>query len=102
MGINLELVLAVVILAGFLAVNVVMFISLGKQGDERRRLIIEKASAGTFAVMVVYILFCVIEGIYQSVARGVPTEGMNPFITLTVSSIIYSAHMLYYRRKFGD
>ncbi len=41
MGINLELVLAVVILAGFLAVNVVMFISLGKQGDERRRLIIE-------------------------------------------------------------
>lgn len=36
MGINLELVLAVVILAGFLAVNVVMFISLGKQGDERR------------------------------------------------------------------
>jgi uncharacterized membrane protein len=52
--------------------------------------------------MVVYILFCVIEGIYHSVARGVPTEGMNPFITLTVSSIIYSAHMLYYRRKFGD
>ena len=47
MGINLELVLAVVILAGFLAVKVVMFISLGKQGDERRRLIIEKASAGT-------------------------------------------------------
>lgn len=102
MGIDLELVLAVVILTGFLAVNVVMFISLGKQGDERRRLIIEKASAGTFAVMVVYILFCVIEGIYHSVTRGVPTEGMKPFIILTVSSIIYSAHLLYYRKKFGD
>lgn len=102
MGIDFELVLAVFILAGLLAVNVVMFISLGKQGDERRRLIIEKASAGTFAVIVVYILFCVIEGLYHSVTKGVSVEGMNPFIILTVSSIIYLAHLLYYRRKYGD
>ncbi len=38
----------------------------GRQGDERRKMIVEKSSAQTFAVFAVYTLFCVLEGLYRS------------------------------------
>ena len=86
----------------FLILIVAMFISLAKQGDERRRMIVQTTSANTFAVSVVYILFCAIEGIIRSIAHGEPMEEMNPIVTLTVISIIYSIELFYYKRKYGD
>lgn len=80
-----------------------MFVSLARQGDERRRLIIEKASTGTFAVTVLYLLFCVAERVYQAVSRpDVPLEGLNPFVTLAVIAMIYAAELFYFKRKYGD
>ena len=58
----MELFLALGGLALLLALNVAMFISLGRQGDERRRIIVEKSAAGTFAATAVYLLFCIGEG----------------------------------------
>ena len=86
----------------FLILIVAMFISLARQGDERRRMIVQTASANTFAVTVVYILFCAIEGVVRSIVRGEPMEEMNPIVTLTVISIIYSIELFYYKRKYGD
>lgn len=102
MGFDGKLAIVTVAFVLFIAMNIAMFISLGKQGDERRKAIIEKSSASTFAVVVVYILYCVVEGVVKSIARGVAVEGMNPFVTLTVIAMIYTAHLLYYKKKFGD
>ena len=85
----------------FLILIVAMFISLARQGDERRRMIVQTASANTFSVTVLYLLFCFIEGIVRSVAQGEPIENMNPIVTLTVISII-SIELFYYKRKYGD
>lgn len=94
--------LPLILLLIFLILIVVMFVSLAKQGDERRRMIVQTTSANTFAVSVVYILFCAIEGIIRSIAHGEPMEEMNPIVTLTVISIIYSIELFYYKRKYGD
>ncbi|MBS6954925.1 MAG: hypothetical protein KH230_17040 [Enterocloster asparagiformis] len=81
---------------------IIMFISLGKQGDERRKLIVEKASAGTFAVTVGYILICVIESLIKSVAHHMSADGMNPFIALAVISVIYIIQLMFFKKKYGD
>lgn len=94
--------LPLILLLIFLILIVVMFVSLAKQGDERRRMIVQTTSANTFAVTVLYLLFCFIEGIVRSVAQGEPIEKMNPIVTLTVISIIYSIELFYYKRKYGD
>lgn len=86
----------------FLILIVAMFISLARQGDERRRMIVQTASANTFSVTVLYLLFCAIEGVVRSIVRGEPMEEMNPIVTLTVISIIYSIELFYYKRKYGD
>ena len=58
--------LPLILLLIFLILIVVMFVSLAKQGDERRRMIVQTASANTFAVTVLYLLFCFIAGVLFS------------------------------------
>ena len=55
-----------ILFLAFIVVDIGMFVSLGRQGDERRKMIVEKSSAQTFAVFAVYTLFCVLEGLYRS------------------------------------
>lgn len=86
----------------FLILIAAMFISLARQGDERRRMIVQTASANTFAVTVVYILFCAIEGVVRSIVRGEPMEEMNPIVTLMTIAITYTFELFYFKRKYGD
>lgn len=86
----------------FLILIAAMFVSLARQGDERRRMIVQTASANTFAVTVVYILFCAIKGIIRSIAHGEPMEEMNPIVTLMTIAITYTFELFYFKRKYGD
>lgn len=58
---TLAIALALFILLILLALILSMFISLGRQGDERRRLIVEKASFGTLSITAIYLLFEIFE-----------------------------------------
>ena len=88
-------------LALLLALNVGMIISLGRQGDERRRMIVGRASANTFFVAVAYLCFRVGENLYLGMARGLPARGLDPFVTLSVLAILYAVQLLYFKRRFG-
>ncbi len=103
MNIHLALSLFAVFLLATIAVIIAMFVSLARQGDERRRTIIEKASTKTFAVTILYLLFCIAENIYK-VASGsdLSPEGMNPFVTLTVIAVIYAIELIYHKKRYGD
>ena len=101
-GLGILGILAMLFILGMFAAIVALFISLGKQGDERRQLIVGKASTGAFFWAVCYILGNIIEDLYRSIAHGLPSDGMNPFIALFIVAVIYLLHLLYYRRKFGD
>ena len=46
MSTNLALALFAVFLIAVISIIIIMFVSLAKQGDERRKMIVEKASAG--------------------------------------------------------
>lgn len=103
MDAKVALVLFAMVLVLSIAVIIVMFVSLAKQGDERRKTIIEKASTKTFAIVVVYLLLCIIKNIYNVVSQtDSSSEGMNPFITLTVISVVYAIELAYHKKKYGD
>lgn len=99
----LVLILFAIFLLVLIALHIAMFISLGKQGDERRKAIVGKASANAFAVTVLYLLYCVAENIFLVVTRkNLSPDGMNPFIVLSVIAIIYAVFIVYYKKKYGD
>ncbi len=102
MMLHVQLALFVLFLLALIGLNVVMFITMGKQGDERRKMIIEKACANTFMVTALYVLFWIAENMVQALTQGKAAEGMNPFITLSVMAIIYSAQLLYLKKRYGD
>ncbi len=100
-----ELVLVVFFLFLLSAVGLIlrMFVSLAKQEDERRKMIVEKASATTFAIVVLYLLFCVGERIWLIASgRELAPQGINPFVLLTVTAVLYGVQLFRYRRKYGD
>ena len=96
------LFLGLLCLMGMLAAIVAMVVSLARQGDERRRLIVAKAGLNTLCVVVAYLFFCVVEGVVVSVRSGAPAEDLDPFVTLVVVAMIYAAQLFYFKRKYGD
>lgn len=98
---NFYMILGIFLLFLLMAINLLMFISFIKQGDERRKMIVQKAGNNTFAITAVYLVFCLIEDIIKSCTQAVPMKGMNPFIVLTVMSIMYFVQLLYFKKKYG-
>ena len=96
------LFLGLLCLMGMLAAIVAMVVSLARQGDERRRMIVAKAGLNTLCVVVAYLFFCVVEGVVVSVRGGAPAEDLDPFVTLVVIAMIYAAQLFYFKRKYGD
>ena len=90
-------VLFVVFLLVMVILNVSMIISLIKPGDERRQMIIWKASTWTLIATMGSLVFRVVESVIK-----VEKMSVNPFITLTSAAAIYFICLLYYRRKYGD
>lgn len=98
---------ALAVFAAFLSIAIVliiaMFVSLAKQGDERRRMIVEKAGASTFAVTILYLLFQLAENIYKVVSgTDLSPAGVNPFTALTVIAVVYAVSLFYHKKKYGD
>lgn len=86
-----------------IALNIAMFISLGKQGDERRKVIVGKASSSAFSVTALYLLSCVAENIFLVITgKNLSPEGLNPFIMLSLIAIIYYVLLVYHKKKYGD
>lgn len=74
-----------------------MLMSLLKRGDERRQLIVWKAS--TFTLLVLTLTF-----IYDIVSSILHLEPMtiNPFIKLSTTAIMYTISLLYFKKQYGD
>ena len=97
----LIMIVCLLFFAACWAVIAYVFVTLARQGDERRRMIVGRAAAACFPVFLLYLVFHVAEDVYRSVTGG-EADGVNPFSTLLVFSILYTIELLYYKRKFGD
>lgn len=85
-----------VVLLVFVALDIIMLISLLKPGDERNQIIVWKASSFTlFATVGAKIL-----DIIENFVRAQPMTA-NPLIQLEVAAIIYCIALLYYKKRHG-
>ncbi len=77
-----------------------MSVSLLKQGDERRKMILEKTCTQTF---VVYILVNVIN-ILGKAFTDFETfhDQTNDVVQLAVISMVFCIHLLFNKKKYGD
>ncbi len=80
-----------------IALDVLMIISLLKTGDERRQLIVWKASTFTLLVVIGGLILDIVESIIRSEAMLI-----NPFVKLSVTAMVYFLTLLYYKKKYGD
>lgn len=86
-----------IFLVALITLDIVMIVSLLKTGDERRQLIVWKASTFTLLVTAGGLVIDIIQPIVQGEAMG-----ENPFIKLSVMAMVYCLSHLYYRKKHGD
>ena len=94
---NLRLICFGIFLLALIALDIVMIISLLKPGDERKQLIVWKASAFTLLVAVFGLVIDIIEAIVKVEAMAI-----NPFIKLSVIAMIYCISLLAFKKKHGD
>lgn len=100
---NILFVLFIIFLLTIIGITIFMFISLAKQGDERREMIVGKASTKTFVIIVLYMAFYVVKNIYLILSgTNLSPYGMDPFVTLTTISLIYVIVLFYHKKKYGD
>ena len=94
---NLALVLFGIFLLILIILDIAMIVSLLRTGDERRQLIVWKASAFTLLVVVGTLVLDVVESIVRVEAMLI-----NPFIKLSVTAMVYLLTLLYYKKRYGD
>lgn len=94
---NVALVLFGIFLLILIILDIAIIVSLLRTGDERRQLIVWKASAFTLLIVVLTLVIDVIESIVRVEAMLI-----NPFIKLSVTAMVYLLTLLYYKKRYGD
>ena len=87
--------LFLLLLLGLTALDIALVVSLIRPGDERRQLIVWKASASTLGGVAGYLVLRVI----LNFVRGY--EALNPYTLLTVIAAMYFVFLLYHRSRHG-
>lgn len=80
----------------------VMFASILRQGDERRRLILLHAGSTSFSAFVGMLLLEIILGVAGSITQGIPMGEKNPLVLLMTAALVYCVSLCYYKRRYGD
>ena len=88
-------VLFLLLLLGLTALDIALVVSLIRPGDERRQLIVWKASASTLGGVAGYLVLQVA----LNFVRGY--EALNPYTLLTVMAAMYFVFLLYHRSRHG-
>lgn len=87
--------LFLLLLLGLIVLDAALVLSLVRPGDERRQLIVWKASASTLGGTAGYLFLRVV----LNFVRGY--EALNPFTLLTVMATMYFGFLLYHRARYG-
>lgn len=85
-----------VVLLVFAVLDLIMLVSLLKPGDERKQIIVWKASSFTLLATVGAKIIDVIENFIKEQPMTA-----NPFIQLEVAAIIYFITLMYYKKRHG-
>lgn len=89
-------VLFILYLCAMIILDIAMVVSLLRPGDERRQLVVWKASTCTLMGLVGMLIIEIIKGFVTG-----SVDLINPFIHLTVAATLYLGFSLYFKRKLG-
>lgn len=89
-------VLFILYLCAMIVLDIAMLVSLLRPGDERRQLVVWKASTCTLMGLVGALVIEIIKGFVTG-----SVDMINPFIHLTVAATLYFGFSLYFKRKLG-
>ena len=93
---TLMLIVFAVFLVVLIVLDIMMIVSLLKQGDERRQLIVWKASAFTLLVVVLTLILDIAESIAMAEAMQI-----NPFIKLSITAMVYFISLVSLKKRYG-
>ena len=88
--------LFILYLCAMIALDIAMLISLLRPGDERRQLVVWKASTCTLMGLVGMLVIEIIKGFVTG-----SVDMINPFVHLAVAATLYFGFSLYFKRKLG-
>ena len=94
---TLFLIVFGIFLIALIFIDFMMIVSLLKTGDERRKLMVWKASFFTLLITVLGLVLDVITAVLQAEAMR-----NNPFIELSVIAMTYFLTLLYYKKGMAD
>lgn len=94
---NVGLIFFGLFLIALIVLDIAMLVSLLKTGDERRQLIVWKASTFTLLVVVGSLVLDVVDSMIKVEAMLI-----NPFVKLSVTAMVYLLALLYYKKRYGD
>lgn len=89
-------VLFILYLCAMIVLDIAMLVSLLRPGDERRQLVVWKASTCTLMGLVGMLIIEIIKGFVTG-----SVDMINPFVHLTVAATLYLGFSLYFKRKLG-
>ena len=89
-------VLFILYLCVMIVLDIAMVVSLLRPGDERRQLVVWKASTWTLTGLVGMLIIEIIKGFVTG-----SVDLINPFVHLTVAATLYLGFSLYFKRKLG-
>ena len=90
------MVLCLIFIGALIVLDVAMVVSLARPGDERRQMIVWKASTYTLLGTAGSLCLSIVEKLVRMELMAV-----NPFVTLGAAAIIYFLFLLYFRHKHG-
>ena len=88
--------LFILYLCAVISLDIAMLVSLLRPGDERRQMVVWKASTCTLIGLVGMLVLEVVKGLVTG-----SVDMINPFIHLTVTATLYFGFSLYFKRKLG-
>lgn len=83
-------------LCAMMALDLAMLVSLLRPGDERRQMVVWKASTWTLMGLVGMLIIKIIKGFVTG-----SVDMINPFVHLTVAATLYLGFSLYFKRRLG-
>ena len=90
------------VFAASIALIVVMLFLLAKQGDERRREILDKACVSTFYITLGILAADAIRSAILVFIDGRECSGIPSFTLLTLIAAVFAAALAVFKRKYGD
>ena len=93
---DILMILFLLFVLSLIVLDISMLISLIKPGDERKQMVVWKASAYTLLAAVGAMVINIIHNIIQTDAMQI-----NPFTQLAATAIIYFFFLLYYKKQYG-